>query len=117
MNDLIETNELEKPATVAGQTGFALLCALPLKVVRALVGKATIPKEAVQCELGDWWIECDYEDLPQEPWGRKVHPYHYRYTYQRLEQGYFGKWRKETQWLGRHYSMDFYKMQPPLNLT
>ena len=111
MNNLTKTDELETRDAVADQTGFALLCALPLMAIRAAVGKATRPKEAVQCELGDWWVVCDYEELPPEPWDGKVHPYFYPYTYQRLEQGYFGKWQKRTQWLGRHYSMDFYKMK------
>lgn len=106
-----ETNEIEVNDAVAGRSEFALLCALSLKSIRAIVGKVTIPNNAVQCELGDWWVEVDYDDLPTDPWGGKTHPYFYRYNYQKLGQGYFGKWQKENKWLGRHYDMDFYKMQ------
>lgn len=74
-----------------------------------MVGSITKPTKAEQCELGDWWVECDYDELPRNPWGENISIYTYSYTYQKISQNCFGKWQKEKQWIGRHYSLDFYR--------
>lgn len=83
-------------------------------MLKKLIGNLTLPKNAEQCELGDWWIESDgvpTGEYYQMPSGLvESRSYKYPYNYQKLEQNWYGKWELQTQWLSRHHSLEVYRL-------
>jgi len=77
--------------------------------IYSLIGFITKPPFSEQCESGDWWIPSNYESLPRGVWGEEIHDYHYRYVYQKIIQNNFGKWIKASKWIGRHYTLKYYR--------
>jgi hypothetical protein len=110
-------NKLYEDANKHRSSGSALKCFVIrlYAPIFEIVGRMTLPKNAVQCELDQWWVPCNYVDLPKDVWGRE-HDYHYRYNYQSLKQNRFGAWNTEPAWIGRHYDMDYYKQQKALGV-
>jgi hypothetical protein len=70
-------------------------------MIRKLIGFLTLPGNAEQCELGDWWVP--YSGFIYTSVNR------YPYRYQKLCQSTIGVWRKDSCWMGRYYDMDHYK--------
>lgn len=86
------------------------LLKLPFDWIYQVIGFYTLPNRAELCENSDMWIECDYIALPFDPWGDGQHPpYYYRYTYQALTQNWYGKWIRDSTFLGRHYALSVYR--------
>jgi len=70
-----------------------------MKYIRNLIGRITLPVDAVMCEDGSVWIPCN--GIPD--WAKSslyILNYNNPYNYQQLEQGFFGNWRLVYCWRG-----------------
>ena len=70
-----------------------------MKYIRKLIGWITLPVDAVACEDGSVWLPCN--GIPS--WvksGVDILDYSNPYTYQKLEQGFFGHWKRVYSWRG-----------------
>ena len=83
-------------------------------MLKKIIGKLTLPVNAEQCELGNWWVEID-----GMPTGYKVEmpsgmvetrSYEYVYNYQEIEQDWLGVWREKSSYIGRHHSNQTYRL-------
>lgn len=73
-----------------------------LKLIKTFIGNLTLPKEVYVCQLGDYWIETLGIPAYNEIWERTVIDYSYPYSYQQIEQNWYGKWIKKDCWLGKN---------------
>lgn len=63
-----------------------------MNFIKTFIGKLTLPEDVYVCELGDYWVESDWYEM----WGS--HDYHYT----KINQNKYGKWVKETVYLGKN---------------
>lgn len=68
-----------------------------LDILRYFISKLTLPENAVQCLNGEWWIDCNYYDVP----GFNIKRWNMMqlYTYQKITQTNLGKWTPTDYWL------------------
>ena len=91
---------------------------LPFDWIYQVIGFYTLPVRAELCELSDMWIECDYFAVPFDPWDDQcIQEWNYRYTYQALIQNWYGKWKRDSKFMGRHYSLSVYREMAATGLT